>query len=349
MDSQYFISLAAGGFFVALVLFLIGIKLAPKFGLTDAPDVVAGGRKDHVGAIPLIGGLIIIPVFVVLSLWGGMNEFLPLHKLLCAVLFLLVVGVLDDRIHIMPWLRFIIQIWVAAFVVVECGAELTNLGNLFGFGAIEMGWFGKIFSVTCLVLLMNAINMLDGVDGLVGSFLIAALGWLAYALFIQGHINAVWVILFLVSPILAFLVFNGRYPFHHKASIFLGDAGSLSLAVLLGYFAITTAQEIGEDQILQPVSIIWIMTLPIVDTFAVFFVRVKQGRSPFDADRLHAHYKFIDSGITPGKTTAILFLFSVVTGAIGYYAPRFGVPEYVLLYGWSVIWLGYTAHRLKHA
>jgi len=340
-------------FAVCIFLFIVGKKFAPILGITDQPDIAKGGRKDHEGSIPLIGGLIIIPVFSALTLWSGAQEFLPIYQLLLSCFILLIMGAIDDRFGIMPWVRFILQIWVAAFVVVECGAELTHLGNLFGFGEIKTGWFGTIFSITCLVLLMNALNMLDGVDGLVGSVLIAMLGWLAFAMYESGHLFFVWPMLFLIVTIVAFLVFNGRYPFHHIASIFLGDAGSLSLALLLGYFAILSAQKVEagdiSGHILQPVSIIWIMTLPIVDTFAVFFVRVKQGRSPFDADRLHAHYKLIDGGWTPGKTTAILFLFTVVTGAIGYYAPKFSVPDYALLYSWSVIWLGYTYYRLKHA
>jgi UDP-GlcNAc:undecaprenyl-phosphate GlcNAc-1-phosphate transferase len=345
MTLVQFIQFASAGFIGAVLLLLMCRKLAIRAGLTDQP----GGRKNHDGAIPLIGGLVIFPVFSILVLLSGFQNSLPFHELLAAALVLLIMGVMDDRFHIMPWIRFILQIWVATFVVVVCDAKLTNLGNLFGFGDADLAWGDEVFSITCLVLLMNAINMLDGVDGLVGSFMVAALGWLAFAFFQAGALTSFYAVLFLVMPIFGFLVFNGRYPFHHKASVFLGDAGSLSLALLLGYFAITAAKEVGEAQILSPVSIIWIMTLPIVDTFAVFFVRVKQGRSPFDADRLHAHYKLIDAGITPGKTTMILFFFSVITGAIGYYAPLYGVPEYVLLYSWSVIWLGYTYYRLKNA
>lgn len=344
-----FFLLTITAFFTCLVLFFMGKKIAPLIGLVDKPDILSGGRKDHKGAIPLIGGIIIDPVFATLTLYAGFQSLLPLYPLFAAVSILLIMGLIDDRIHISPRIRFFLQIAVAIFVVLKCNVELTELGNLFGFGNVDLGWGSKIFSVTCLVLLMNAINMLDGVDGLVGSFLIAVLSWLAFVFYSAGHTETLWAILFLLTPVLAFLCFNARYPFHPKASIFLGDAGSLSLALLLGYFSILSAQEVGIDQILHPVSIIWLMTLPIVDTFAVFFVRVKQGRSPFSADRLHAHYKLIDHGFTPGQTTVILFLFAVLTGAIGVLAPYFGVPEYVLLYSWSVIWLGYTAHRLKNA
>lgn len=342
-ESYYLLCLTA--FVACIIFFFFGKKLAASIGLVDAP----GGRKNHEGAIPLIGGIVIVPVFAVLTLYVGLQNFLPLYPLLTATAVLLLMGLQDDRAHILPWIRFIVQIWVASFVVVECGVELSNLGNLFGFGDAQLGWGSKIFSVVCLVLLMNAINMLDGVDGLLGSFLVAAFGWLAFAFWSVEEIEIASAILLLLIPITVFLMFNARYPFHGKASIFLGDAGSLSLALLLGYFAILSAQNVGDAEILQPVSIIWIMTLPIVDTFAVFFVRVKQGRSPFDADRLHTHYKLIDHGFSPAKTTLLLFCFAVITGAIGVFAPRFGVTEYVLLYGWSIIWLGYTAHRLKHA
>ncbi len=344
MNAESYYILGLTGFISCIILFFFGKKAAISIGLVDAP----GGRKNHQGAIPLIGGIVIVPVFAALMLYAGFQEVLPLYGLLGATFILLLMGLQDDRGHILPWVRFIIQIWVASFVVVECGVELTNLGNLFGFGDADLRWGSKIFSVVCLVLLMNAINMLDGVDGLLGCFLMAAFGWLVFAFWSVGGTQIAIAILLLLVPILAYLFFNARYPFHPKASIFLGDAGSLSLALLLGYFAILSAQNVGNDQILQPVSIIWIMTLPVVDTFAVFFVRVKQGRSPFDADRLHTHYKLIDHGFSSAKTTFLLFCFAIITGAVGVFAPRFGVPEYVLLYGWAIIWLGYTAHRLKH-
>lgn len=97
------------------------------------------------------------------------------------------------------------------------------------------------------------------------------------------------------------------------------------------------------------VVIIWIMTVPIMDTFAIFFVRMKQKRSPFEADRLHAHYKAIDHGYTPAQATALIWLVALISGGIGYFGIKVGVPEYVLLYSWSAILGGYTYYRLKHA
>ncbi len=154
-----------------------------------------------------------------------------------------------------------------------------------------------------------------------------------------------WALMFLCIPISGFMLFNARYPFHKKASVFLGDAGSLSLALIIGWFAIQMAK--APDPMMPPVVIIWIMTLPIMDTFALFFTRKKQGRSPFDADRLHAHYKIQDRGVDPKIITPLLLIIAIITGGIGFIGIQIGVPEYILLYSWSAILLGYTYYRIK--
>ncbi len=330
------------GFVVTFILFRIGIKYAHKIGLMDKP----GGRKTHEGAIPLIGGLIIVPVFAALVYSSGLQSQTFLGALLGGVVLLMAIGALDDKFQIHPWARFIIQIWLACYVVIFCDANLLNLGNLFGFGDVDLGqWGGKIFSVTCLVLLMNAINMLDGMDGLVGGFLVIALGWLMVAAYTVGATLVFWAMLFLLVPILGFLFFNVRYPFHKKAHVFLGDAGSLSLALIVGWFAIQMTK--SPQPYMPPVVIIWIMTVPIMDTFAIFFTRKKQGRSPFEADRLHAHYKLEDRGMKPKIVTPLIWLTALITGGIGYVGIQIGVPDYVLLYSWSAILLGYTYYRIK--
>lgn len=342
MDFSTYPYFAGLGLVVTFVLFRLGIKYAPKLGLMDKP----GGRKTHEGAIPLIGGLIIIPVFAVLVYSSGLQEQTFLAPLLGGVFLLMAIGALDDKFNIHPWARFVIQIWLACFIVIFCDANIYSLGNLFGFGEVVMGeWFGKVFSVTCLVLLMNAINMLDGMDGLGGGFLAVALGWLMVVSYAAGAILHLWAMIFLMVPLVGFLIFNARYPYHKRASVFLGDAGSLSLALIVGWFAIQMAK--SPEPMMPPVVIIWIMTIPIMDTFAIFFTRKKQGRSPFDADRLHAHYVLQDKGLPPQIVTPLILLIAVVSGGIGYVGIQIGVPEYILLYSWSAILLAYTFYRIK--
>lgn len=343
MENSDLLIIALGGFWLTLVLFKLAIPLAVRAGLVDKP----GGRKKHDGAIPLIGGLVIIPVFALLSYVIDLPSLMLLSPLLGGVVLLLVIGALDDKFHIHPWARFVIQIWLACYVVIFCNGEIENLGNLFGFGDVHLGWFAQIFSVTCLVLLMNAINMLDGMDGLAGGFVAVALGWLMFASYQTGFMIPFWAMAFLLIPILGFLAFNARYPTHPKARVFLGDAGSLSLALILGWFAIKLSQVQEPNEIFPAVSIIWIMSVPIMDTFAIFFTRMKQGRSPFDADRLHLHFKLQDRGYPPQIATPMILGFALTTGGIGYLGIKIGIPEYVLLYSWSAILIAYTYYRIK--
>ena len=347
LDFTQYPYFAGLGLVVTFILFRLGIKYAPKLGLLDTPDAEMGGRKDHEGAIPLIGGLIILPVYAALVYSSALQTQTFLAPLLGGVLLLLTIGALDDKFHLHPWARFIIQIWLACYVVIFCDANIGNLGNLFGFGNVALGELGgKAFSVICLVLLMNAINLLDGMDGLCGGFLLIALGWLMWVALSAGAILPFWAMAFLAVPIAGFLIFNARYPFHKKASAFLGDAGSLSLGLIVGWFAIQMAK--APDPMIAPVGIIWIMSVPIMDTFAVFFTRKKQGKSPFLPDRLHGHYKIQDvMRWKPQIVTPIMWSLAIITGAIGYYGLEVGIPEYVLLYIWSAILLAYTFWRLK--
>ena len=344
MDALPYQFLALAGFFVTLAVFWALRPVAAKVGLVDQP----GGRKQHEGAIPLIGGLVIISVFFVLGLVAQLHQAINFLPLMGGVLFLLTVGVLDDKVHVQPWVRFVIQISISCYIVIFCGAEIENLGNLLGFGDIELGYIAKPFSVTCLVLLMNAINMMDGLDGLAGGFMMIVLGWLMmiYAQH-DANFHALSVLL-LLAPLAAFLFLNMRHPLREKASVFLGDAGSLSLGLLVGFFAISAAKGQGVEFILPPVAIIWLVGVPVLDAFSLFFVRLKKGGHPFEADRLHLHYKLVDRGLTPKQATYALLALTFVFCAVGYFGSAWGVPEYIMPYSWTLILAGYTADTLKH-
>ena len=336
--------LAFVGFCMTLALFWGLRPVAAKIGLVDQP----GGRKQHDGAIPLIGGLVIILVYFVLGLIAQLHQAINFMPLMGGVLFLLTVGVMDDKVHIQPWVRFVIQIWVSCYIVVFCGAEIENLGNLLGFGEINLSYAAKPFSVTCLVLLMNAINMMDGLDGLASGFMAIVLGWLMLIYFQNGYAIEGSTILLLLAPLAAFLFLNMRHPLREKASVFLGDAGSLTLGLLVGFFAISAAKGQGTEFILPPVAIIWFMTVPVMDAFSLFFVRLKKGGHPFEADRLHLHYKLVDHGFNPKNAVYVLLGLSFVFCAIGYFGAVLNVPDYILTYSWTAMLAGYTAYNLKH-
>ncbi len=324
-------------FSLCVFFMLIGMPLARYFGLVDQPS----GRKQHEGAVPLIGGIIIIPVYVGMLFLFPEHHDLPLLKFAPAIAVLLAVGALDDCMHVHPWVRFSIQVIVALYSVLIFENLNSNLGNLFGFGNVGLGWFKYIFFATCLVLLMNAINMIDGVDGLSGGLL--AIVTLFIISIVGVKSNLFFPLFLLLFCLLAFLVFNLRTPLRKKASLFIGDAGSLSLALLIGWIAI----EASNDNLIEPISIAWLLAVPIIDTFALFFIRVKKGVSPFQGDRRHLHFKLIDGGLPPGIVTFTLIVMATVSGAIGYAATLSSLPTFIFFYSWAGLLLGYTFYRLK--
>jgi len=321
--------------FIGVVLLVLPLRaLAGKVGLTDTP----GGRKDHQGEIPLIGGLAIFVVFILVSVMAGydFNSAWPLYS---AILVLLLTGVVDDYVHLPAFIKFGMQFVAAGLVVIPGGAELYDLGNLFGLGAFELGFMSLPFSIVAVVLLINAINLMDGLDGLAGGTSFVILGWFVVACFLGGDVVFNPSILILLGALAGFLVYNMRSPFRSKASVFLGDAGSMSLGLMIGWYAIHLSP--AEARIMEPISVAWVMALPIWDECAQFNRRVREGRHPFSPDRGHFHHHFIQAGLTPEKSVSMILGIILLSGFVGIVGIKIGAPLACL----TVVWIiGILAH-----
>ncbi len=312
-----------------------GRRLALRYGFADKP----GGRKRHDNPVPPIGGLAIMPMFLLFSWMAGLQEIVP-WPLAAGILAVLVMGAIDDAIGIKPAVKFAIMVWTACFVVIFGQAQIGNLGNLFGFGTVELGFASKAFTVMCLVLLMNAVNMLDGVDGLSGGFCALVVFWFLVVCAGAGQWAAFSALAILLACLLAFLMFNMRGPWRKSASVFMGDSGTLCLGLLLGWFSIRLTQ--GMDAPLEPVTVIWIIALPVMDAFALFIARSIRGLHPFNADRRHLHHRFIDAGISPAKTTALLLSIVAFMAMVGFIAEAHHTPPVILFVLWMVIFVMHT-------
>ena len=312
-----------------------GRVLALKFGFADRP----GGRKQHDAPVPPIGGLAIVPVFLLLSHFAGLDMTVP-WPLGAGLLALLLMGAIDDAKSIPSQIKFAFILLVACFVVIFGEAEISSLGNLFGFGDVHMGAGAKVFTILSLALLMNAINMMDGVDGLSGGFCALVAFWMMVVCMGAGT-DSFLALAILLATLLGFLLFNMRAPWRKSASVFLGDSGSLCLGLLLGWFCIRLTQ--GGDAPLQPVTVIWIIALPVMDAFALFIARSLRGLHPFNADRRHLHHRLIDAGLSQGQTTLVMLGIIAVMAMTGFMAQVYKIPP-VLLFGlWMVLFIIHTA------
>lgn len=328
-------SLPLIAFLATAAILWAGRKFALRVGYADKPDE----RKRHGIPVPPIGGLAIIPVFIIITQAVGMGDVVPWP--LCAGLAaLLVMGAIDDKKPIPPWWKFTIMVWTACFVVIFGETQIAQLGDLFGFGLVELGIFSKAFTVMCLVLLMNSINMFDGVDGLAGGFCALVVFWMMIACAGAGQWPYFAALALLLGGLLAFLAFNLRSPWRPSASIFLGDAGALCLGLLIGWFSIHLSQ--GTLAPLRPVTVIWIIAVPVMDAFALYIARSVRGLHPFNADRLHFHHRLLDSGLSPSRTTGILLAIIALLALIGFVAQAEDIHPAFLFYGWMALFIFHT-------
>ena len=317
-----FLSMIVTALIVVIVIPLLRHP-AHLAGLVDRP----GGRKDHGGEVPLTGGVAIFGAFVVVAMgsWGasGVNP-----HLVAALGALLLLGSLDDRFHLAAPIRLGLQVLVAIYVAGIAGITISHLGTFPGMGKIELGWFEIPFTVLCLVGLINAMNMADGVDGLAGGMVAVMLSGLIVLAGMLGLWQWTLPVSVLLAAIIGFLVWNFPGFGAQPAKVFLGDAGSMMLGLALGWFAIELAlvQRAG----VPPIVFAWILAVPVFETVVVMIRRVLHGFSPLHPDREHLHHHLIRIGVAKRFVTMLIVAMSLVGAAVGIVGWMLGVPQWLL-------------------
>ncbi len=297
-------------FFITLLVLSLLRRAAPRLGLMDTP----GAHHYHDRPTPMVGGLAIFTAFFfgVLLADVPLNSFRPLF-LGCGILVL--VGVLDDVHQLSSLARFAAQI-VAALVMAWFGdVILLDLGNLVGAGVVELGDLAVPITVFATVGVINAMNMSDGMDGLAGGLFLVAFGALAWVSLGSGVATDTAMLTLVIISITCFLLFNARFGLRSRASVFLGDAGSMFLGFMLSWFLIQFSQQ--PVRLIDPVTALWLMAVPLVDTVTVMIRRMVFGRSPFKADRTHLHHLLQHAGLGVDQSLAVILATAVAAVAAG--------------------------------
>lgn len=305
-------------------LLMVLRRPALQAGLVDRPC----SRKRHGRLVPLIGGICILLGFFTGILPGdlGLRGY---QALFSGMTLLLIVGVVDDLIDIEAKTKLALQTVAAALLSLWGGLLVTDLGYLLGpQWLLELGYFALPFTLICVVGLINAINMFDGLDGLASGTVAAALGWLTLAGYLGGASGWPLLSATLLAAICAFLIFNARNPWRRRAASFLGDSGSMMLGFALAWLCIEAAA--GSEAILPPIAIGWILMLPVMDALILMARRIARGQTPLRADREHLHHTLSRAGFTHGQSVSILVTLSVILGGVGCLGALAGIPEWVL-------------------
>jgi UDP-GlcNAc:undecaprenyl-phosphate GlcNAc-1-phosphate transferase len=280
--------------------------------LVDIPD---RSRKFHKRATPLTGGIgillaVIISTEIYLDMYnlkGYMPEFS--QKLYIASIPLLILFLIDDFKSLRPLYRLIIQVMLSLYVIFSTDIYLSNLGNLFGFGEIELGILSIPFTIFCVVGIMNAFNMIDGINGLCAGSAMMAL------LFIGFYSGLMYdsVLIIIIGSIIGFLIFNLRF-FGKKRGVFLGDSGSNLIGFWVAWCAIYSSQ--NSTYQVETITMLWFVSIPLLDCIGLIFSRLVRGISIASPGRDHIHHKLM-LNYSPEGSLGIILIITLCTGLLG--------------------------------
>jgi UDP-GlcNAc:undecaprenyl-phosphate GlcNAc-1-phosphate transferase len=281
--------------------------LALKKGFVDCPQ---RAMKVHQQATPRLGGAAILVSFLVISAFAGIfvsqfremivgtNPFVGV--ILLGSIGIFVIGFLDDLARLSPKIKLLGEFIIAGLVVWGAKLSFTEIQFL-GFGSISFPeWLGFALSCLWIVGLANAINLIDGLDGLASGITLAGLLAVSVVGYLAGITSVTWMSTLLIGCLLGFLVFNSR-----PASIFLGDCGSLTLGYLAG--CLTLLVSFREAGGLDGIFPVLAFAIPILDCNFAIFRRTMRGRSPFSPDMEHFHHRLMAKGLTHGKAVLAMW------------------------------------------
>ncbi len=278
--------------------------------LIGAVDVPTDERRMHTKPTPTIGGIAIFASFAVASLVFSKQYNKELFAILAGGMLLVMLGVVDDIKPLRAWIKFIAQIGVAG-IAVALGVKIDYI-TVFG-THIDFGVFAIPITILWIVALTNAINLLDGLDGLACGVSAIISVSLLMVMLIQGDLASAILTGVLAGACFGFLPYNTN-----PARIFMGDTGALFLGYTLSVISVQGMFKM--HTVLSFVVPLSLFALPLLDTTSAFFRRLIHGESPFAPDRKHLHHKLVDLGFTQKEAVRLLY---AVCGMLGLVAVTF--------------------------
>lgn len=291
-------AVALFGAAVTLAALVVLVPNAERLGLIDRPS----GRKRHDQPTPMVGGLAVFcGLAAALSMAAPFGDLLPF---LLALALFVAVGVVDDRVEISGPFRSVIQTVVIVGFMVVTSVQVSDLGLGTEIPTHPgLTTLGYLFTVVALIGLVNAFNLVDGLDGLASGLAVIALTGVGAAATLAGHTTYALSVVVMAAPILVFWAANMGL-LGGGMRTFLGDSGATGIGFLVGVTLIQSSQ--APVAVIEPVFVVWCVAVPVIDTLQVMYNRLSNGRSIFDSDRLHMHYRLVDAGFSTRKTVTVM-------------------------------------------
>ena len=324
--------------FVILV-FLIALCLAwlvyyPVLGFARRHDIYDNPdeRKLQRNPVPVLGGLVVaIGTLVAIQFAWTAIDCRSIIAVEAAMLIMLVLGTTDDLKGLSPAFRFTVQIAVAIGLMLANGYSIDNLHGLWGVYEFSpwIAWPLTIFAVCGII---NAINLIDGVNGLSSGICIMALGFYGMETFFMYDYARACLALAAMGALIPFFIHN---VFGYRSRMFIGDGGTMMLGILLSDFVISIMHDgfggslvEGGNEFCTVAFVVAVLAIPLGDTLRVMTMRILRGQSPFHPDKTHLHHAFIKYGFTHLETSLMEIILNA--GIVGLW------------------WLMYKSHFPQH-
>ncbi|MCV9388662.1 glycosyltransferase family 4 protein [Reichenbachiella ulvae] len=299
-------------FFWAMLISMFSIptiiNVAHSKSILDEPDF----RKHHDINTPRLGGLGIFAGFMTgVAIFGQMSP--GIQQLLAGSLIIFFVGVKDDINGVSVFKKFFVQVLAAGIVLFYADIRISSFQGLLGVYELEIG-ISYAFTFLVILCITNAVNLIDGINGLAGTIVIIICFSFGAYFYYFGDMNYAFVAFALAGGMLGFL----RYNFG-EAVVFMGDTGALVSGFIVSILAIHFIEM--REVVSSPAMALGILFIPIFDTLRVFVIRVYNGVSPFMPDRNHLHHYLGYLGMSHSQTVFVLASLNIgVIFLLKYYA-----------------------------
>lgn len=336
------IILTLAALLISTIAFPFALKFARKHNIMDNPDA----RKLQKQPVPVFGGIVVVLGMIIpLIVYASMNNIDELIYPIIAIIILWAIGVTDDIRNVSAYVRFILEFLIVWVLIWHPNTPDTGymINNLYGlWGRHEISVFTAIpLTLIAGVGIINAINLIDGVDGYSSGFGIVANLFFAIIFLVCHDITMGLFSLVASAALIPFYIHN---VFGTKSKMFIGDGGSLVIGFILMYnvFSMLSHNSSCIELESQGVSLVAlslaILTIPVFDTVRVMCARIISGVSPFTPDKTHLHHLFIDLGFTHAQTSTTIIGINILIVGIWYLAYRLGASINLQFY--LVILLG---------
>lgn len=314
-EKMYTLFMLCISFAISLLIVPLLIFLAKRFGFVDYPNY----RKVHKVPMPYLGGVAILLSFTAVTLFAQPveTEYKPI---IIGAWLICLIGLVDDKYDLKPLVKFFGQL-IAIAVPISYGIVIDTISP-FGF-EINFGVFSILVTVIWMAAIINAINLIDGLDGLATGVVIIGLASIAVITIFQQNIFVMMLCIILLGSCLGFLPYN-----FHPAKTFLGDNGAMMLGYIIGVLSIIGFKNITFISLFFPIIILGV---PFMDIFFAAVRRYREGVSVWRADKNHLHHRVQQLGFSHRETVVLIYFIALlfaIGGVIMYLAT---VPGAVII------------------